>query len=73
MGPIGALLAGVLAQHIGAPATVAAGGVACIGGALVFGMHLPALRVVGRHLFIVQEAAGDPAGGASGAAVAATH
>jgi MFS family permease len=74
MAPIGALLAGVLAQHIGAPATVAAGGVLCVVGALVFGMHLPALRAVGRQLLIAQEAAaGDPAGGASGAAVAATH
>ena len=37
MAPFGALLAGTLADRIGAPATVAGGGVVCVVGALVFG------------------------------------
>lgn len=44
LSPIGALLAGWLAQRIGAPATVAAGGVCCMMGAAVFAARLPALR-----------------------------
>jgi MFS family permease len=68
MAPIGALLAGVLATRLGAPGTVALGGAACVVGAGVFGLHLPALRVVGRQLLIAQEAAaGDPPGGSSAA------
>ena len=65
MAPLGALLAGALAGRIGAPATVAAGGAACLVGALVFGLHLPALRAVGRQLVLAQEAAaGEAPGGA---------
>jgi MFS family permease len=61
MAPFGALLAGLLAGRFGAPTAVAAGGAACIVGAVVFGLHLPALRVSGRQLLIAQEiAAGDP-------------
>ena len=41
MAPFGALLAGLLADRFGAPAAVAAGGVACIVGAVVFGLKLP--------------------------------
>ena len=44
MAPFGALLAGTLADRIGAPATVAGGGVVCIARPLVFGPRLPALR-----------------------------
>src|SRR5699024_1124519 len=36
MAPLGALLAGTLAETVGAPATIAIGGVVCIAGALVF-------------------------------------
>ena len=58
------LLAGLLAGRLGAPAAVAAGGVACIAGAVAFGSRLPALRVAGRQLLISQEmAAGEPMGG----------
>ncbi|HEX8201582.1 MAG TPA: MFS transporter [Isosphaeraceae bacterium] len=76
MAPIGALLAGVLAGRIGAPATVAAGGVVCIVGAAAFGVRLPELRAEGWKLLIAQEAcAGDPPTGASvgAAAVTAAH
>jgi hypothetical protein len=64
MAPFGALIAGLLAGRLGAPAAVAAGGTACIAGAVFFGSRLPALRVAGRQLLISQEtAAGDPMGG----------
>ena len=61
MAPIGALLAGNLAGLLGAPDTVALGGVACIAGSIGFALRLPALRVEGRRLLVAQEAAGgDP-------------
>ena len=64
MAPFGALLAGLLAGRLGRAAAVAAGGVACIAGALAFGSKLPALRIAGRQLLISQElAAGEPTGG----------
>jgi MFS family permease len=39
--PFGSLIAGSLAHHVGAPATVMAGGLICIAGALVFARNLP--------------------------------
>lgn len=62
MAPFGALLSGLLANLIGAPLTVAVGGVVCIAGALVFRTHLPAIRSEGRQLILAQMmAAGEPA------------
>jgi len=62
MAPFGALFAGVLANHLGAPITVAIGGAVCIAGALVFRSHLPQLRAEGRQLILAQVmAAGEPA------------
>ncbi len=58
MAPFGALLAGVLARSLGAPGTVATGGVVCIVGGMVFGLRLPALRGEGLKLVVAQEAAG---------------
>lgn len=58
MAPFGALLAGVLAHEIGAPWTVAAGGTACIAGAMVFRSHLPRVRAEGRELVLAQAASG---------------
>lgn len=61
MAPMGALLAGVLAAPLGAPATVALGGAVCILGGLVFGAHLPKLRGPARELIVAQQAsAGAP-------------
>jgi MFS family permease len=61
MAPIGALLAGTLAQRIGAPETVALGGVVCILGALVFGLRLPALRAEAHEIVVaLQMTGGDP-------------
>jgi MFS family permease len=61
MAPIGALLAGVAAERMGAPLTVAIGGMICIAGAAFFGYKLPAIRVSARQLIIAQNlAGGDP-------------
>jgi MFS family permease len=61
MAPIGALLAGALAQRLGAPNTVALGGAVCILGSLVFGLRLPALRAEAREIIVaLQMAGGDP-------------
>jgi MFS family permease len=58
MAPFGSLLAGTLAHRLGAPATVAVGGAACIVASAVFGLRLPALRAEGLQLVIAQEAVG---------------
>lgn len=73
MAPLGSLLAGMLAQHLGAAITVALGGIVCVVGAVVFGAHLPALRQEARQIIVaLQAAGGEPAeemtGGASAAA-----
>ena len=67
LAPFGAFTAGALAHRIGAPWTVALGGVACIVGALVFGTHLPKVRKEARELILAQSmTAGTPAQGVSG-------
>lgn len=58
MAPFGALLGGALADRLGAPVTVAIGGVACVVGAIWFGMHLPKIRVEARRLIVAQAVAG---------------
>jgi len=50
MAPFGALLSGALADHLGAPRTVALGGVLAILGAIAFGRYLPKIRVEARQL-----------------------
>jgi MFS family permease len=62
MAPMGALLGGSLADHIGAPLTVAIGAVAAMAGAVWFGQHLPKIRVEARRLIVAQAAVGgEPA------------
>jgi MFS family permease len=62
MAPFGALFAGWEAGRIGAPATVAVGGMVCVVAAIVFSARLPALRDEARELIVAQElAGGDPA------------
>jgi MFS family permease len=58
MAPFGSLFAGWLAERITAPATVALGGVVCIGAAGVFSARLPSLRGEARQLIVAQELAG---------------
>jgi MFS family permease len=61
MAPFGALFAGVLADRLGAPITVAMGAVACVGGAVLFWLQLPKIRVEARRLIVAQAmAGGDP-------------
>ena len=61
MAPFGALFAGWLAEHLGAPRTVALGGFVCVVAATVFAVRLPALRGEARQLIVAQGlAGGDP-------------
>ena len=62
MAPIGALLGGALSDRLGAPLTVAIGGLASVLGAWWFGAQLPKIRVEARKLIIAQSmAGGEPA------------
>jgi MFS family permease len=54
MAPFGAFFAGAIAHHIGAPYTVALGGLACIAGASLFALHLPRIRGEARELIMAQ-------------------
>jgi MFS family permease len=54
MAPFGALFGGALADRIGAPLSVCMGAVACLGGAVIFGLRLPKLRVEARRLIVAQ-------------------
>jgi len=58
MAPFGAFFGGALASRIGAPMTVAVGGVACVLGAIWFGRALPELRIEARRLIVAQGLAG---------------
>lgn len=57
MAPFGALFAGAIAHRIGAPSTVAVGGLACIAGSIAFGMRLPRFRAQARELVEAQRIA----------------
>jgi MFS family permease len=62
MAPMGALLSGWSADHIGAQWTLALGGVCAIVGAVIFARNLPKIRVEARQLIIAQgTAGGEPA------------
>ncbi|HEX2999541.1 MAG TPA: MFS transporter, partial [Armatimonadota bacterium] len=58
MAPFGAFFAGVVAHKIGAPWTVALGGIGCLIGAAVFGSQLTVLRAETRELILAQQMAG---------------
>ena len=58
MAPFGALLAGSVAERLGAPLTVAIGGLICLAAASVFAMRLPILRGQALELIVAQELAG---------------
>jgi MFS family permease len=61
MAPFGALMSGAAADRIGAPRTVAIGGVLAIAGAIAFGRYLPKIRVEARSLIAAQMLAENPA------------
>ncbi|MEI6972512.1 MAG: MFS transporter [bacterium] len=52
MVPLGSLLAGILAQFIGAPQTVIIGGICCIAGSGIFIRRLPALRELVHPIYV---------------------
>jgi MFS family permease len=54
MAPMGSLLAGWMADHLGAPITVSLGGVASFAGGLVFARKWPAMRGPARELVAAQ-------------------
>jgi MFS family permease len=58
MAPIGALLGGALSDRLGAPRTVAIGGLASVLGAWWFSVQLPKIRVEARKLIMAQAMAG---------------
>ena len=55
LAPFGSLLVGILAQHFTARRTFAAGGMACIMGAMGFGFSLPILQREARKLILKRE------------------
>jgi MFS family permease len=50
--PLGSLAAGAIADLVGAPATLIAGGVACLAVGAGFGRRLPALREIVRPIYV---------------------
>jgi MFS family permease len=58
MAPFGALLAGSVAHKIGAPWTVAMGGIIAAIGGVIFGLRWPALRPAARELVVAQQMTG---------------
>lgn len=61
MAPFGSLIAGAVASRIGAPETVAAGGVLCLTAALFFWLRLPSLsREAGGILIAQRVVPGEP-------------
>jgi len=54
MAPFGALFAGLVADRLGAPVTVAVGGAGCLVGAAVFASRLPRFRGEARRLILAQ-------------------
>jgi MFS family permease len=54
MAPLGALLGGALSDRLGAPLTVAIGGLASVLGAWWFSLQLPKIRAEARQLIIAQ-------------------
>jgi MFS family permease len=57
MAPLGALLGGMLAEHIGPSLTVASGGAGCVIAGLLFARVLPDLRPAARELILQSNAA----------------
>jgi hypothetical protein len=57
MAPFGGLMAGVTADRLGAPVTVAIGGAICLAAAGIFWTQLPQIRVLARRMVAAQQAA----------------
>ncbi len=50
--PFGSLLAGTLANKLGAPTTIFLGGLACLAAALLFALKLPVIRAIVRSAYL---------------------
>lgn len=62
LAPLGSLMGGALSDRLGAPLTVAIGGLASVAGAVWFGKQLPKIRGEARKLILAQQmAGGEPA------------
>lgn len=74
MAPLGALIAGAIADKFGAPITVTIGGAVCIFGGIAFGLRLPTFRHEAREIIVaLQMAGGEPANHITGqSSIAAT-
>jgi MFS family permease len=70
--PLGSLLAGAVAQRIGTPKTLMAGGICCIIGALWFARKLPAIREKVRPIYVQLGILPEIASGLQAAATAPT-
>lgn len=71
LAPLGSLIAGMLADRLGAPFAVGLGGAVTVAGAVFFAARLPALRPEARRLIVAQEmAAGSPAQEVTGGGLA---
>lgn len=57
MAPIGALIGGTLAHHLGAPLTVALGGGGCLAAGLIFALRLPRWKQGAQMLYRSEETA----------------
>ena len=57
MAPFGGLMAGLVAERLGAPLTVAIGGASCLVSAVVFWTQLEGIRVHARRMIAEQKAA----------------
>jgi MFS family permease len=61
MAPFGALLSGAVAQRLGAPAAVCAGGVICIAAAVLYARRLPAIHEQARDWVVAPSVSVDEA------------
>ena len=60
MAPFGSLFAGAVSTRIGAPHTVAVGGILCLAGALLFKLYLPSFEGDAATIIVDQRASEEP-------------
>ncbi len=65
--PIGSLLAGIVAERLGVPLTIAIGGSVCIAGGLTFALWLPRFRALVHPIYLARGVETGPGPGPAGA------